>query len=63
MHITYSFTLVARATQENFVKFDWPIQILRRKKILKLILKLKIFNNDFFGKLSPWKLFLSGNGP
>jgi hypothetical protein len=34
--------------KEKFVKCDWPTQIYRRKKILKL----KIFNNDIFGKFS-----------
>jgi hypothetical protein len=33
--------------KENFVKCDWPTEIFRRKKILKL----KIFRNIF----CPWK--------
>ena len=36
--------------KEKFVKCDWPTQIFRRKKILKL--KIFSFNNDIFGKFS-----------
>jgi hypothetical protein len=36
--------------KENFVKCDWPTQIFRRKKILKL--KIFLLSNDIFGKFS-----------
>jgi hypothetical protein len=54
--ITISSHLRSISTQknfpqkENFVKCDWPTQIFRRKKILKL--KFSTFNNDIFGTFS-----------